>query len=249
MDNGWVKAHRKLIEWEWYDDSKIVHLYLHCLLKANHKPKKWRGISIESGQFISSIGKLSEQLPLSQRQIRTALDKLKSTGELTIKTTNKYSMISITNWSDYQLDDKQPDKQVTNECQSNDNQMTTNKNDKNDKNKEKKGVKRFTPPSLDELKAYILEKQYDIDGEYFINFYESKGWMIGKNKMKDWKATVRGWQARNKKEANNNGQNRKLTQCEQLTENDRVANEWLESQGITQDTDGSVVERVINPIR
>jgi len=63
----------------------------------------------------------------------------------------------------------------------------------------KKGAKRFTPPSLDEVKAYILEKQYDIDGEYFINFYESKGWMIGKNKMKDWKATIRGWNTRNEK--------------------------------------------------
>jgi len=65
---------------------------------------------------------------------------------------------------------------------------------------QKKGVKRFTPPSLDEVKGYILEKQYDIDGQYFIDFYQSKGWMIGKNKMKDWKATIRGWNTRNEKD-------------------------------------------------
>jgi uncharacterized protein YdaU (DUF1376 family) len=117
-----------------------------------------------------------------------------------------------------------------------------------DNQTKKKGAKKFAPPSLDEIKSYILEKQYDIDGQYFIDFYDSKGWMIGKNKMKDWKATVRGWHSRNKK-GNNNGQNRKLTQCEQITENDRVANEWLESQGITQDANGENMERVINPIR
>ena len=198
MDNGWVKAHRKLIEWEWYDDSKIVHLYLHCLLKANHKPNKWRGIVIEQGQFVTSYHKLSCELPMSVQQIRTALNKLKSTSELTIKTTSKYSIISITNWQSYQEDNKQHNNQVTSDQQSSNNQVTTNKNEKND-NKQKKGVKRFTPPSLDEVKGYILEKQYDIDGQYFIDFYQSKGWMVGKNKMKDWKATIRGWNTRNEK--------------------------------------------------
>ena len=200
MDNGWVKAHRKLIEWEWYDDSKMVHLYLHCLLKANHKPNKWRGIVIESGQFVTSYSKLSCELPMTVQQIRTSLNKLKSTSEVTIKSTSKYSIISITNWDSYQQDNKQTNKQITNEQQSNNIQVTTNKNEKNDNKDKKKGVKRFTPPSLDEVKGYILEKQYDIDGQYFIDFYQSKGWMIGKNKMKDWKATIRGWNTRNEKD-------------------------------------------------
>lgn len=57
--------------------------------------------------------------------------------------------------------------------------------------REKSG--RFTPPSLDEVKAYCLEHGYGIDPEQFINYYDSNGWMVGKNKMKDWKATVRTW--------------------------------------------------------
>lgn len=133
--DGWIKIHRKILEWEWYDDSKVVHLFIHCLLKANHKPKKWRGQHIDSGQFITSYQKLSEQLPLSVMQIRTALNKLKSTGELTIKTSNKYTMISITYWNDYQLTDKQDDNQITIKYQSNNNQITTNKNDNNNNNK------------------------------------------------------------------------------------------------------------------
>lgn len=52
---------------------------------------------------------------------------------------------------------------------------------------------RFVPPTLEEVKAYVLEKGYTMDAERFIDFYESKGWFVGKNKMKDWKAAVRNW--------------------------------------------------------
>ena len=55
------------------------------------------------------------------------------------------------------------------------------------------------PPTLEEVKAYCQERGNYVDAQAFIDFYESKGWMIGKNKMKDWKAAVRTWE-RNKKE-------------------------------------------------
>lgn len=58
--------------------------------------------------------------------------------------------------------------------------------------------KRFIPPTVDEVKAYCLERQNGIDAQTFVDFYESKGWMIGKSKMKDWKAAVRTWE-RNRK--------------------------------------------------
>lgn len=53
--------------------------------------------------------------------------------------------------------------------------------------------KRFTPPSVEEVNSYILEKGYDVDAEAFVNFYESKGWFVGKNKMKSWKAALVTW--------------------------------------------------------
>lgn len=58
--------------------------------------------------------------------------------------------------------------------------------------KEKK-EKRFTPPSVEEVNSYILEKGYDVDAEAFVSFYESKGWFVGKNKMKSWKAALVTW--------------------------------------------------------
>ena len=60
----------------------------------------------------------------------------------------------------------------------------------------KKSMENFTPPTLEEVKAYCIERNNGVDPERFIDFYSSKGWMIGKNKMKDWKAAVRTWERR-----------------------------------------------------
>ncbi|MBQ0112391.1 MAG: phage replisome organizer N-terminal domain-containing protein [Bacteroidales bacterium] len=66
-----------------------------------------------------------------------------------------------------------------------------------DKDKEKDNrakSTRFVPPTLDEVKEYCLERGNQVNAERFIDFYSSKGWMVGKNKMKDWKAAVRTWE-------------------------------------------------------
>lgn len=78
--------------------------------------------------------------------------------------------------------------------------------DKEKLNKKKSGV--FIPPSIEEVKAYCQERQNNVDAETFINFYESKGWMVGKNKMKDWKAAVRTWERNNGKKNADEGKNR-----------------------------------------
>lgn len=53
---------------------------------------------------------------------------------------------------------------------------------------------RFTPPTLEEVTAYCEERQNNVDAQRFIDFYASKGWLVGKSKMKDWKASVRTWE-------------------------------------------------------
>ena len=80
--------------------------------------------------------------------------------------------------------------------------------DKNSIDKDSKGesvrgekAKRFYPPTLDEVKQYCEERKNNIDPMAFIDFYSSKGWMIGKNRMKDWKAAVRTWERKRKGES------------------------------------------------
>ncbi len=131
MSKGWIKLHRQITEWEWYDDANTFRLFMHLILNANHKEKQWHGITIKSNQQVTSREKLAKSLRLSVQQIRTSLDHLKSTNEITIKTTNKYSLISINKWERYQITTNKS----TNEQPTTNHQPTTNKNVKNEKNK------------------------------------------------------------------------------------------------------------------
>ena len=70
--------------------------------------------------------------------------------------------------------------------------------------KPKKQPTRFQKPSLEDVAEYCAERQNNVDAERFINHYESNGWKVGKNTMKDWKAAVRTWEKNNTNERNNN---------------------------------------------
>ena len=135
---GFIKLERKIIDWEWYTDINVKSLFIHMLLLANHSGKQWRGQEIERGSFVTSLGSLSVQTGLSLQSVRTSINKLKKTGEITIKSTNKNTLIIVTNYDIYQgyYDDtnKQDNNQSTNEQQSTNKQLTTTKNVKNYKN-------------------------------------------------------------------------------------------------------------------
>lgn len=85
----------------------------------------------------------------------------------------------------------------------------TNEQNKQNKQNEQEAdkpprVPRFSPPSVDEVRAYCVERQNDIDPQRFVDFYASKGWKVGNQSMKDWKAAVRTWEKRGGDEANGN---------------------------------------------
>lgn len=100
--NGFVKVHRKLVQWGWYQDYVVKDLFLHLLLTASFRESQWMGRTIEKGQVITSYAHLAEELGFSVKQIRTALNKLKSTGEVASESTNRYTIITIVNWGKFQ---------------------------------------------------------------------------------------------------------------------------------------------------
>ncbi|MDB4498301.1 hypothetical protein N9251_03060 [Gammaproteobacteria bacterium] len=134
MNTGWIKLHRSLLDWEWYDDVNVKVLFLHCTLKANHTEKQWRGVTIERGQFYTSLESLSKETKLTTQQLRTALKKLESTGEITSKQHAKARMITVIGYDSYQSDNKVTNKEVTRNQQGSNKEVTTTKNEKNIKN-------------------------------------------------------------------------------------------------------------------
>lgn len=111
---GWVKLHRKMLEWGWYKDIPVYKLFTHLLLTANREAKSWKGIKIKPGQVVTGRHSLAAQTGLTEQQIRTAIDKLKSTNEITISSTNRNTLISIVNWESYQASNQESNQQITN---------------------------------------------------------------------------------------------------------------------------------------
>lgn len=132
-DGNYIKINRSILEWEWYKDQNTKDLFLHMLIKANWKEGKFQGTTVPRGSFVSSISKLSTEISLSERQIRTAISHLKMTGEVTSRTTNKFTVFTVLNYDLYQTNDKQNDNQPTSERQADDKQTTTIEEGKKEK--------------------------------------------------------------------------------------------------------------------
>lgn len=161
MMEGWIKIHRSLLDWEWYQDTNCVRLALHFLLKANYQPKKWKGIIIDRGQLVTTRGQLSEETGLSEMQIRTAIDKLDNCGFITKSGTRKYTIITVCNYDLYQ----QAQDGFDNGCQPTDNQQTTSKQPTDNqqitttKEYKKERIEEYTHTLVDTKKGVVGGKE------------------------------------------------------------------------------------------
>lgn len=208
-DNGFIKLHRKITEWEWYKNPNTFRVFLHCLLSANFTDGRFEGREIKRGQFVTSLPTLAKQTLLSIQQVRTALDHLKSTGEITDSSCTKYRIITVVKYDSYQCDNRQNNSQSTDNQQTSNSQSTDKqqqyKNKKKERREEEKEryslsesntgtAKRFTPPSLKEVREYCESRDSHVDPDKFFDYYQSNGWKVGKNPMKDFKAAIRQWE-------------------------------------------------------
>lgn len=193
--NGFIKLFRKFKAWGWYQDYVVKDVFIHLLLTANVKATPWRGRILTEGQVVIGAQKLADELGFSRQQVRTALDKLKSTNEITTETTNRYTVVTVVNWRDYQSEKKTSTniltKSVTNK-QPTDNQQITNKqpqnknreNKENKKNREKRegALSRFgqfknvllTDLEMESLRS-LYPDVYEKKIERLSRYIESKG--------------------------------------------------------------------------
>jgi DNA-binding transcriptional regulator YhcF (GntR family) len=106
--SGWIKLHRSLKDWEWYDDHNATRLLIHLLVSVNYEDRIWKGQEVKSGTLITSWENLAMETGLSVKQIRTAMAKLEKSKEVSRYTTNKWQAVTLIKWDKLQcLDSKE----------------------------------------------------------------------------------------------------------------------------------------------
>ncbi len=100
--DGFIKLARNILDWEWWDDINTYRLFTYMLLIANWQDKKYKGIDVPRGSFVSSIARLSDATKLTVDEVRTAIKHLKSTGEITSISHSKFTIFTVKNYCVYQ---------------------------------------------------------------------------------------------------------------------------------------------------
>lgn len=199
MANGYIYLQRKIQDcWIWQNESfSRGQAWIDLLLLAEWKDRKKRIgnelVTIKRGSFHLSILILADRWKWSRNRVRRFLEILEEDNMITTERTPYGTTVTIVKYEDYQI------ARISNEPTSEPSNEPTDEPQMNKDNKVNKEINnrgRFTPPTLDDVRAYCQERNNGIDPQTFIDFYESKGWFVGKNKMKDWKAAVRTWEKR-----------------------------------------------------
>ena len=132
--DSYIKLYRRFLKWEWADTPNMVSLFIHLLLLANYEDKEWHGVTIKRGQLVTGRMALAKIVGISEQQVRTCLARLQDTGEISLESTNKFTIITICKFDSYQQSEKaeQPtnNQQITNNQPTNNQQITTPKESK-----------------------------------------------------------------------------------------------------------------------
>jgi len=187
--NGWIRLDRAIQDNFLWQEPEALKLWLHLLMAASltDKATAFNGkmLTIKRGQLVFGLNAASSRLKIAVRRHRKSLDWFEKDDMIAKQITNKFSIISITNYAQYQ----DSGKQASSKSQSTDKQRATTIQVTSNK-------EQSIPPTVDEVKAYCDSRSNGIDPEMFIAFYEARGWKIGKERMKSWKACVVTWEKR-----------------------------------------------------
>lgn len=182
MGNGWIKLHRKLLDKGYWNKSQYVHLWVHLLLIANHKQKEfmWNGslIMVKEGQVITGRKELSNATGIPETTIERILEMLESEHQIGQQKTNKYRLITILNWEQYQ--NRTPERTTSGQ------QADTNKNDKNENNTSEfeDEPRRDVPESEDEDQPLKRKPKYPHSKEVFSWFPAAEpSWKLNKTEL------------------------------------------------------------------
>ena len=160
--NGWLRLHRQLLNWEWYSCMKTTRIFIHLLLTASWRDARWQGVEIPRGSVFASPETLAVATGLSRQQVRTIITRLKSTSEITTKSTSKGTLITLCNFDTYnwdyteinQQDNQQLNLKLTNDQPASNQPLTTSEEGNKDKKVKKERKKRVSALTGDDLLAF-----------------------------------------------------------------------------------------------
>ena len=192
--SGWIKSHRKMLDNPIVcKDSDHLAVWMYILLHATHKEYQvvfaGEKILLHPGQLITGRKSISDKFNISESKVQRILKSFENEQQIEQQSSNKNRLVTVLSWVDYQDSEQQNEIPVNNKRTTTEQQVNTNKNVKNDN---KKYI--IIPPKIEDVKAYCEERKNSVDPEKWFDSYASKGWMVGKTKMKDWKAAVRTWE-------------------------------------------------------
>ncbi len=205
MTKGYIILARKIA------DSEIFHkpatwfkIFVYLVMKASHKDRGY----LKRGQCFISYETICRECRTSNSVVDHAIRYMKKARMLATRKATGGMIVTVVNYHTYQdptcyasdskSETKATDPPVCGETKAiQKRQHITSIKTLKHYNKNERG--RFTPPTLQEIQQLIQERGYPVDPDRFMNFYASKGWMVGKNKMKDWPAALAGWQSRGSK--------------------------------------------------
>lgn len=239
---GWVKLMRATVSDPLLNkDPEHLALWIHLLCNAAYEPANallgGKLIVLQPGQFTTGRKQLSVNSGISESKVERILKAFENAHLIGQQMTNKNRLISILSWSKIQDGEQQDGQQMDNHRTTIGQQSDTLEETKNSRKQEDRADKpprsRFVPPSVDTVLTYCRERKNSVDAERFVNFYQAKGWMVGKSKMKDWKAAVRTWE---QKAVTNQGTPAQGT--ESAADWQRVHPEWLDQSTWVCGADG-----------
>lgn len=115
LKSGFVKIQREFTTWRWYEDDKTKSVFLHLLLTANYEDKEWRGIIVKRGSRVASYHKIADELGMTEKSVRVAINHLIASNDVSANSTNQYTVFSVVCYDDFQNSGRQKGKRGASE--------------------------------------------------------------------------------------------------------------------------------------
>lgn len=220
MSSGWIKLHRQITEnvlWQDVEPFDKRSAWIDLLLMVNHEDREiivnGKIMVVQRGQTLTSEVKLAERWRWSRNRVRRFIAAMEAAKMLTVKRTGYGTWLNVVNYVFFQgvrtgngtgNDTADDTAHGTADDTAVGTQTRSNKNYKNFKNDKREGQapRSFLPPSRQDIEAYCHEKNYCMDTQLFIDYYDARDWTLGKGqKMSNWKSAVNAWVRRERSSA------------------------------------------------